>query len=117
MEIPGIDTSIGRQNCCESQEIYCIVLKSVYDEGLEKLELFRAFYEEKNYQKYGVLAHGLKSVCRSVGAMKLGQLAENHENAVKNGDFAYVDANHEEWMQEYQELIENIGRTEEIMRS
>lgn len=117
MNIFGIDESIGLHNCSENEEIYCTVLKSVYDEGYTKIEAMKTAIQTKDYKTYGILVHGLKSVALSIGAIDLFHIAREQELAIKEGKIRDALNNNEDFIVKYEALLYEISKNEIIMRS
>lgn len=117
MELKDIDTKEGLENCGQSEEIYCIVLKSVYEEGHEKLSLLRNFYDTGQYGQYGVVAHGLKSVAKTIGAHQLARLARDQEEAARNNDYEFIRCNKEKFLEAYESLLKELARCKMVMEA
>ncbi len=117
MKIIGIDESIGLHNCSENEEVYYIVLKSVYDEGYKKIELMNTAIDTKDYKAYGIHVHGLKSVALSIGAIDLFHMARVQELAIKEGDILFALNNNNNFIMKYKAVLNEISKCKKIMRS
>ncbi|MFA9462782.1 MAG: hypothetical protein ACERKN_00670 [Velocimicrobium sp.] len=117
MEIHGVDMSVGLHHCSESEEIYSIVLKSVYMEGLETIELMKRAEIMGDYKKYEILMHGFKSIAASIGAIGLSHMAKLHELAAKEKNIEFIRENKELFFEQYEKLLLEISNNEKIMRS
>lgn len=73
-----------------------------------KIEKLRESKAIKDYNRYTIEVHALKSSLASLGAMDLAELAREHENAGKNGDFKYIDEEMEYLIKEYEEFMDKI---------
>ncbi len=78
----------------ELLELYCI-------EGKRKAVLLRKLVEEENYDSYGIEVHGLKSASANIGAIKLSNLAREHEEAADKGDEEYINTHFGELLDSY----------------
>jgi len=61
-------------------------------------------YASKDTEAYGGMAHQLKSSVRSFGAVKLGNLFANLEEAGKGGDWPTIYAHHGQVRKDFEEL-------------
>ena len=57
---------------------------------------------------YTIDAHSLKNTADNIGAVELSQMAEEHEQAGKNGDFEYIEANYEALLSLYEIVLKEI---------
>ncbi len=72
INIPGIDTGKGIINS-GSLELYKDLLNDVYRLIDEKCALVESYLNGNDIQNYTVQVHSLKSTCRMIGAMDLGE--------------------------------------------
>ena len=80
-----LDTVSALKNC-GSEDGYYSVLK-IYYEGLpKKTEDIERFYEQEDWENYTIQVHSLKSSSRVIGAMALGDLAAELEQAGNHKD-------------------------------
>lgn len=100
---PQIEVEVGMKYCMNSVEFYLDVLTE-YTNG-NKADQLAQFYESKDYQNYRVLIHSVKSNSMSIGAVDLSDRAKALEFAAKEEDLAYIDANHEAFMKDYQAFL------------
>ncbi|MGN0481168.1 MAG: response regulator, partial [Lachnospiraceae bacterium] len=101
---PGIDTELGMKYCVDSWDFYKEVMQE-YTSG-NKLEQLNSLYESKDYENYRILIHSVKSNSMSIGAVEVSELAKALEFATRDNDIAYVEANHEAFMEKYRTLID-----------
>ena len=81
-----------------------IFMNSVGDKAAE----LNGYYSSGNWNDYIVKIHALKSSAKLIGAMDLSQKAEALEMNGKNGNIDYIREHHEEAMQEYRKLGEQL---------
>lgn len=60
-----------------------------------------ALYQEKDIKNYTIKVHAVKSTARMVGAINLGEEAQELENACKQNDFKYISQHHEIFIENY----------------
>lgn len=73
-----------------------------------KIEKLRESQTIKDYNRYTIEVHALKSSLASLGAMDLADLAREHEEAGKNGDFRYIDEEIETLISDYEEFMDKV---------
>ena len=100
MVIGDLDIQSGTLYC-GGEENLIEILRICGDTAEENMESIQKFYEERNWKEYTILVHGVKSSMKSVGANQLSDMAKNLEQAGKDTDEAYIDANHQLFMDEY----------------
>lgn len=98
----GIDYSQGYVYCGDSNECYSEVVE-IFCEICEELEdNLKKTLADGNMSEYAVHVHGLKGNAKSLGAVKLAELAYSHEMKSKAGDIEFCRNNwddlHAEWM-------------------
>lgn len=62
-------------------------------------------YAEENWSEYTICVHGVKSSMKSIGALKLSEMAKELEMAGKRDDIAYIHENHLAFEGEYQRVM------------
>lgn len=85
----------------ELLELYCI-------EGRRKTGLLRELFERKDYGRYAIEVHGLKSASANIGATKLAQMAQAHEEAANRGDEEFIGEGFPLLLSSYEKQIESI---------
>jgi len=103
-----LDARAGLGYCAGSEGIYMEVLKS-YAIGKLRDEI-EEYYEDEDWKKYGIKVHALKSTSLNIGAVELSEFAKALETASRNGDIAFVRAQHENIIKEYDEILENLRK-------
>ncbi len=74
------------------------IFVSTIDESAKKLDEFKSDRDIKNYT---IKVHGLKSTARLIGEMSISKKAEALEKAGNAGDWDYINAHHDELIDEY----------------
>ncbi len=111
----GFDVEEGIKLCGDDEEIYMEVLWAAMEEGEEKIPLIRGVYEKKDYERYRIEVHGLKNAMRSIGAVYLSELAAKQEQAVKDQDYAAMEAGVEELLNQYQLVVDALKELSDKM--
>jgi CheY-like chemotaxis protein len=106
--VEGIDFGAGLKRFENSEEIYLGILKSYYSQLpvlLEKLKSFTA----AALDAYKIAAHSLKSTSYTVGAKKMGNMAESLEKAASEGNAEYVKSHNAAAVGTIEKLIPALG--------
>lgn len=105
-DISGLNYKVGFTLCGEDEKLYKEVLKEFcYDNSSEKLV---DSFEKEDWDNYRIVIHGLKSTSKTVGLSDLSESAKALEMAAKDGDIAYINDNHNAWLESYKEIVMNI---------
>jgi signal transduction histidine kinase/CheY-like chemotaxis protein len=110
--IPGIDPEKGLKHFGEDWSIYWDVVKSFVKNTpslMDKIRALPADFPAEELNDYAIIAHGIKSSSRSIGAEDLGLQAETLEHAAKAGDLDFVRKNHAVFIQTVDRLLEGIN--------
>lgn len=107
----GIDVQAGIE-FCGGEESYLEVLKAFIENAPVQQNDLSMAWKQKDYEKYTILAHALKSAAASIGALKLSELAKLHEAAGSNGDASYIDEDFANLIEEYREVVKTIEMEE-----
>lgn len=108
IEIGGIDRAVAAKYQGDSMADYRELLQLYVMDGKRKLELLEKLCREKDYSRYGVEAHGLKSASAGIGAMKLSEMFLAHEEASKRGDREFITEHLKELCLAYEEQLKSI---------
>lgn len=104
-----IDVKAGIAGAGNREEIYRKVLETALMEGKKKIPLLRRYLAE-DMGAYIIEVHALKSTMAGIGAMRLSQMAKEHELAGKAGDVKFVSRHSGELLDTYQEVLEEIEK-------
>lgn len=72
INIPGINTEKAIKNS-GSEELFIELLSDVYKLMNDKISLIETCLKDKDIQNYTIQVHSLKTTCRMIGAMDLGE--------------------------------------------
>jgi CheY-like chemotaxis protein/HPt (histidine-containing phosphotransfer) domain-containing protein len=95
LHIPDLNAAAGLARFENDEEVYVSVLASYAAHAPVYIETVRNFGSDKSIDldTFRIAVHSLKGSSRSVGAEKLGDMAEKLENAARQQDMAYIASN------------------------
>ncbi len=105
-----IDKATGMGYCANNKEVYEEVLKSYYGQSDGYKKILKESFEAKDWQVYGVKAHGLKSSSLTIGAKELSELAKTHEFAAKEENEDIIRESYPQLMQMYEAVLNELER-------
>ncbi len=108
LHIEGIDMQKGIRLCGGNLESYKAILKAVSQYGNEKIQLMKQCLKIKDYERYTIEAHALKSNAASIGAESVFELARAQEMAGREGRLEEIDKNGMEMLSEYEKMLSHI---------
>ena len=103
----GCDVSIDHEKAlmyCGGSEAFLKEIISMYAADDKRPEL-QAAYDSCDWDNYRILVHTVKSTSRTIGAMELGDQAQELENAVKEKDETRIRALHGGMMDSYTAVL------------
>lgn len=109
-DMPGINVQEGLEHAGGDAILYHQILEITCQDGKEMIKELRQDFEQKDWKKYVIHAHSLKSVTANIGAMEISALAKAQEFAGKEGNISYLEAHAGEMMEGYEELLTVIQR-------
>lgn len=104
----GIDPEEGLAYCADDAEFYAEMLAEYVSASQAGLADLERFFTEGNWQRYGILAHSLKSTSRTIGAAALSERARELELAAKEGKLELLTARHAGFAAAYRALAEGV---------
>lgn len=102
-----LDTEVGLSYCLD-EDTYRSILETYIEE--DKTGDIIKFYEAGNWDDYRILVHAVKSTSLYIGAVPLSEKAKALENACIEENWDYVKANHQEMIENYKSLIDEIRK-------
>ena len=100
---PPINIRAGLKNAPD-KESYISLLKAFHDSADDRAVELNRFYSDGDLKEYTIRIHALKSSLRIIGALSLGDLAEELEKAGKAEDRDYIRENHESFMKGFRDI-------------
>ena len=107
-QIKGIDMEAASRYYVGDAEGFAELLELYYMDGQRKTGLLREL-ADSDISNYQVEVHGLKSASANIGAMDVSNMARAQENAAAQGDTDFIARQFPALMENYEELLENIG--------
>lgn len=86
-----LDLESALEDLADDKEIYKEVLVAYMEDTPGMIEEMDTAFENKNTEVLSRHAHSLKSSSRSIGGMKLGNIAADLEANAKAGDFTTAE--------------------------
>lgn len=100
----GIEVDKGLE-LLGDMDMYNSILKEFLDGYYERIKKIQGLKETSDMANYAIEVHSLKSDSKYIGAMKLADLAYNHEMASKAGDLTSVNTHYNELIIEANRVI------------
>ena len=107
-----IDVDAGLMYSGDDEDTYREILGIYINLMTEKKDVLVRDLEEGNIPDYIIQAHSVKSNSRSIGAMALGDLAEEMEHAAKENRIDYVKENNARLIRMIEASVEEAGKIE-----
>lgn len=109
---PYFDHELAMKYCANSETIYLDVIKSYIEQGKKYVNDLSEFVEG-DWKNYAVIAHALKNTSKTIGSVKLSDMAREQELSAKNKDGKQVTANHQLFIEE---LVRAINEAEKYLK-
>lgn len=106
--IDFLNTELGLSFYDGDVDFYLEIVEAVLEADYSKK--IQNFFEMEDWHNYQILVHSLKSSSKSIGAEVLSSKALALENAAKTKDINFIRDNHEDLMQTYLTLLDNIRK-------
>lgn len=98
-----IDVNVGIKHC-GYDDLYLDVLGSYFESIKESKKKLSEFLEKEDLKNYMIRIHSVKSSSKTIGALALGDKAARLEQAAKENDIEFIQAKHEEFIADYDEI-------------
>ena len=95
LEAGGLNTAIGIKYCMNDPKFYREMLSEFAVSARDREAMMNAYFTLKDWNKYRVYVHSLKSASMTIGAEALSEYAQKIEDACKQNDTDYILDNHE----------------------
>lgn len=109
-QLKHFDAKAGVNACGMDVEGYKKILQIIYNGSEKKRREMKQFLQEKNYERYTIEVHSLKSTFAGAGAMELAELAKKQEMAGKAGNYEFIEQTKDYLFDLYQVCIFEIGQ-------
>lgn len=102
---PFLDTATGLTYCRE-ENTYLDILQSYVAE--DRRSAIQDCYEQKDFENYRILVHGLKSSSLYIGATDFSEKTRRLEQAAQENDMDYIEQHHLDMMESYFHLLKHL---------
>lgn len=106
-----VDWEKGLAYCRNDEDFYEELLGQFMKDYEAKQKKMVAYYEDKDFENYRILVHALKSTAKMIGADELSEFSKKLEQASKEKDLGYIEANQKDYMDMYDAVISYIRKT------
>jgi signal transduction histidine kinase/CheY-like chemotaxis protein/HPt (histidine-containing phosphotransfer) domain-containing protein len=90
---------------CGGEQTYLEILKGHATGGAESVAQIESLYQEENWKNYTISVHAVKSSMKTIGAMKLSEMAKELETAGKEGRISDIRDGHAAMVEEYRRVV------------
>ena len=104
----GIDVEKGVKYAGGDKEFYRTLLAEYIRSAPDKKEKIVSYYDDENWNDYGILIHSVKSSSRTIGAEDLAVLSARLEAAAKNGDAGLIHDENASAIARYDAVVEAL---------
>jgi signal transduction histidine kinase/DNA-binding response OmpR family regulator len=108
LSIRGVDTRRGKFNTGGTEKGYLTILSVFCSEMRENISRIQESLETRDFPLYTTLVHALKGASRSIGALEVGDLAAELEDAGRKSNLSVMEEKTGPLLTELQVLIEQI---------
>ena len=102
-DIDALDIAKGLEYCGDAED-YIFALETYAESVDEKAEQILRCLEDKNYEEFALLTHSLKSMSKSIGALRLSEQAAELEKLCKERALDQVLTGTLAFLKEYRDL-------------
>lgn len=85
------------------------ILRQFYKDGRRKIRLLGELADSRDWQRYTVEVHGLKSAAALIGRYELSAMARKHEQAGRQSDEGYIIRHFDRLLAEYSGVLAQLG--------
>ncbi|MBO6015228.1 MAG: response regulator [Lachnospiraceae bacterium] len=104
LDIPAaVESAEGDKEC------FRFLLESFRDNEEKVRGDIQSSFEQEDYKNYTIYVHALKSTAKMIGAEKLSEEAKSLETAGKEENYTYIKENHDDTMEMYTKVVEEIN--------
>ena len=106
----GLDVEEGMAYCADDEDFYEEMLGEYVREAQAGLEDLTQEYASRDWERYALRAHTIKSTSRMSGAKEVSEKARQMENSARTGAEEMIHSMHESFLAEYRSLTEEIRK-------
>ena len=104
----GIQVDVGLRYSQNDKALYRTLLSEYILSFEEKFDSIKKFCASKNFERYGIVVHSLKSSSRMIGAIELSELCANLEKASDNSEIEVIQNRTPALLDLYEKIIDAI---------
>ncbi len=104
----GLNVDAGLMYTCSDEDFYLELLTDYARSADDKCSELSSYLEKGDLKNYEILVHSLKSASKTVGADELSDRAKALEEASRDQNTDFVNANHESFVTGFRELAAKI---------
>ena len=104
----GIQVETGLRYSQNDKTLYRTLLSEYILSFEEKFDSIKKFCASKNFERYGIVVHSLKSSSRMIGAIELSELCANLEKASDNSEIEVIQNRTPALLDLYEKIIDAI---------
>ena len=104
----GLNVDAGLMYTCNDEDFYLELLTDYAKSADDKCSELSSYLENNDLKNYEILVHSLKSASKTVGADELSDRAKALEEASRDLNADFVNANHEAFVTGFRELASKI---------
>ena len=108
VKIPGLDID-NAVRALGSVPLYNKIAGEYYRSGADRLNSIKEAYDNEDWTDYTIKVHALKSSSRQIGAMELGQMAADLEEAGKDNNIDKIKAETGKTLETFDELLKKLA--------
>lgn len=103
-----IDFKVFMARVDNNKETVTLILEEVVKESAIKIPMLRELLAGGDIKRYAIEAHGVKGSMAGIAANSLSEHAKKHELAAKGGDSDFIKGDIDDFIREYESVIEYI---------
>ena len=112
-----IDVQKGLGFLAGEKSFYIKVANIFLNSAAQKIEDFKAYYAQGDFERLTIEFHGLKSSAATIGSTLLPQISRELEHAGASGDKAFVQENFDKFIAQYEDTCKALAVTVEQLAS
>lgn len=105
----GFNTEEAMQYCANQTSIYREVLKTAHTEGMQKIPLLQECVQNKDFKRYAIEVHAVKSTAKTIGAVALYEVAERLNQHAKAGEEEMAYRGNDNLVEQYKKTLQEIA--------
>ncbi len=104
-----VDKKLGLSYCMNSEDVYKEILSMFCEQCDEYFPQLDECVTNRDWQQYAIIAHGIKTNAKNIGAVNFSQISYDHEMAGKNDDSEFISAKYDEYKDSLKKLVNKVN--------